>query len=207
MKCLKTSITAAAFFLTLASIAQASTIQNSSAGLSSTFTTENFSGDLPDGTAAGSNYSGVTFGAGNYITSGYDGRFPNMVGKLISNFSPCCTTPTSLSFATPISGAAFNFVSNPGVSTFTAFLNGAQVETFTETTDYSGNFYGFENINFDSIRIDSGGGNNAYILDNLQVTSALDNRQAAAVPEPETYAMVLTALSVMGFIARRRKSL
>lgn len=207
MKNFKISSIAAALFLTFASIGQASTIQNSSTGLSSTFTTETFSSDSPNGTEAGNNYSGITFGAGNYILTGFN-VFPTMVDQVISNFyDTCCTIPTSISFAKPVSGAAFNFVSNPGMSTFTAFLNGAQVKSFTETTDYSGNFYGFENINFDSIQIEAGGDNNAYILDNLQVTYALDNPQAAAVPEPETYAMVLTALSVMGFIARRRKSL
>lgn len=190
------SAAATALFITLTSAAQASTIQNSDTGLSNDFTTETFTSNLADNTAAGSHFAGVTFDVGNYITRGYSQ--PNMHGEVISNFQPCCTTPTSMTFDRQVSGVAFNFVSNPGTSTFTALLAGVAVEAFSEVTNYNGKFYGFENISFDSIRIDSGGVNHAYILDNLEVQ---------AVPEPETYALMLAGLGVLGFVARRRKSL
>jgi hypothetical protein len=34
----------------------------------------------------------------------------------------------------------------------------------------------------------------------------MDNLQVAAVPEPETYAMLLAGLGLVGAIARRRKT-
>ncbi len=41
-------------------------------------------------------------------------------------------------------------------------------------------------------------GDSTAFIDNISVT--------AAVPEPETYAMLLAGLGLMGFIARRRKA-
>ncbi|MEI6724167.1 MAG: PEP-CTERM sorting domain-containing protein, partial [Betaproteobacteria bacterium] len=39
-----------------------------------------------------------------------------------------------------------------------------------------------------------------------QINTGIDNlRTAAAIPEPETYAMMLAGLSLLGFVARRRK--
>jgi len=138
----------------------------------------------------------LSFSSGLYVDNTYSGVFPNMSGNVIANFQPCCTTPTFLSFSGAVYGAAFNFVSNPGTSTFSAFLGTNMVEQFTGYTGYGGEFYGFSSILFDSIRIDSGGINSAYIMDNLQVVSA--------VPEPETYAMLLVGLGLIGFMARRR---
>jgi hypothetical protein len=39
--------------------------------------------------------------------------------------------------------------------------------------------------------------NHAFVIDNLSVS---------AVPEPETYAMMLAGLGLMGFMGRRRKA-
>jgi choice-of-anchor C domain-containing protein len=44
----------------------------------------------------------------------------------------------------------------------------------------------------------SGSGNSGAVLDNVSV---------AAVPEPETYAMLLAGLGLMGFVAQRRKAI
>jgi len=38
------------------------------------------------------------------------------------------------------------------------------------------------------------------LIDNLQYNAA------AAVPEPETYALMLTGLGIMGWVARRKKN-
>ena len=196
-----TTAIAATVLLTLTSIAQAASIQNSATGLTGDFATETFSADAENHAAAGNKFSDLTFGAGNYITSDYSGRFPNIHGQVISNFTPPSyhsAAETSFTFALPVSGAAFNFVTDSRSSTFTAFLGDTQVETFSAVTNYDGNFYGFENISFDSIRINTQSTRPAYILDNLQTQ---------AVPEPETYALMLAGLGALGFVARRRNSM
>ncbi|HEY6043569.1 MAG TPA: PEP-CTERM sorting domain-containing protein, partial [Nitrosospira sp.] len=38
------------------------------------------------------------------------------------------------------------------------------------------------------------------------VGTLLDNVSVSAVPEPESYAMLLAGLSLMGFMGRRRKT-
>ena len=84
------------------------------------------------------------------------------------------------------------------------------VEQFTALTGdiiASNNFYGFTGISFDRIHIDTSNTDNvAYLLDNLQVASSFDGSAVTPVPEPESYAMFMAGLGVMGFIARRRKN-
>jgi uncharacterized protein YjbJ (UPF0337 family) len=61
-----------------------------------------------------------------------------------------------------------------------------------KTMSFTPNTSGIYTISFQN----GGGDNVGALLDNVRVT---------AVPEPETYAMLLTGLGLMGFIARRRK--
>jgi hypothetical protein len=184
--------------LTIAGAAQASSFNNST-GLTGTFTTETFGSGTPENTAAGSLFAGLTFGPNMYTTDSYSGTFSNISGTSIANFYPCCTAVTEFSFSTIVSAAAFTFVTNEGTSTFIAKLNGTAVDSFTGPTSTSGstNFYGFTGISFNSIEIQSGGVNNAYLIDNVQ--------SVTAVPEPETYALMLAGLGLIGTIARRRK--
>jgi hypothetical protein len=124
---------------------------------------------------------------------GYESGFSNISGNFIINDTELITI---FSFSETVSGVAFNFVSIEGSSTFTAFLGDDEIESFTTVAGYDGDFYGFEDIEFDSIRINS----EVYALDNLQVATVTQ------VPEPESYAMFMAGLALMGFIARRRKN-
>jgi hypothetical protein len=180
--------------------AQATSISNSPSGLTGTFTTENF-----DSWALGSSSGpGLSFDSGQ-ITAGIPATYLNMSGNSISN--PFELT-SGFSFSGPVSGVAFNFVSDDGNATFTAFLGAVEVEYFTAATDQNGNFYGFKDIVFDSIRIggDLSSFAYTYALDNLQVASSFDGSPVTQVPEPESYAMFMAGLALMGFIARRRKN-
>jgi hypothetical protein len=181
--------------------AQATSISNSPSGLTGTFTTENF--DTWDLDAMSG--PGLSFDSGQYATDNLGAIFPNMSGNSILNQAELISW---FSFSGPVSGAAFNFVSTGGDAIFTAFLGGVDVAHFTAVTGIANdNFYGFKDISFDRIRIDTNGTEyGSYALDNLQVASSFDGSALAPVPEPESYAMFMAGLGVMGFIARRRKN-
>ena len=181
--------------------AQATSISNSPSGLTGTFTTENFDTWDLDATSG----PGLSFDSGQFATDNLGAIFPNMSGNSIFNESEWIST---FSFLGPVSGVAFNFVSTGGETTFTAFLGAVEVEYFTALIVIeNGNFYGFENISFNSIRIDTTSTESvSYILDNLQVASSLEIDPVTQVPEPESYAMFMAGLALMGFIARRRKN-
>ena len=183
--------------------AQATSISNSSSGLTGTFTTENFDTWIPN-SSSGASSPDLSFDSGQVAVSGL--VYPNISGNSIFNETEWAST---FSFLGPVSGAAFNFVSTVGETTFTAFLDEVLVEQFTALTDdiASNNFYGFTGISFDRIHIDTSNTDNvAYLLDNLQVASSFDGSPVTQVPEPESYAMFMAGLALMGFIARRRKN-
>jgi len=181
--------------------AQATPISHSSVGLTGTFTTENFDTWALDSTSG----PGLSFDSGQFAIDDLGAVFPNMSGNSILNISELIST---FSFSGAVSGVAFNFVSTGGDAIFTAFLGGVEVEHFTALTGYiaSNNFYGFKDISFDSISIDTTATEyGSYALDNLQVASSFDGSAVTPVPEPESYAMFMAGLGLMGFIARRRK--
>ena len=185
--------------------AQATSISNSPSGLTGTFTTENFdSWDL--GSSSGASSPGLSFETYQVAANDFGGVvYPNLSGNSIINAAEWIST---FSFSGPVSGVAFNFVRTGGETTFTAFLGAVEVEYFTALTGIENdNFYGFENISFNSIRIDTTSTESvSYILDNLQVASSLEIDPVTQVPEPESYAMFMAGLALMGFIARRRKN-
>lgn len=119
------------------------------------------------------------------------------------DFSNCCTNPMNIWFTQAVNAAAFNIVTNPGTTVFTAFLGGSQVAQFSAATQNdpttNGLWYGFENISFDQIQIDASATVNAAM--------GIDNLQANAVPEPGSIALVATGLlGVIGMARRRRLS-
>ena len=121
-------------------------------------------------------------------------------GVLSQSFTAAANTEYVLSFdlgrnpGAPLpNGAqvAVNFGST--TQNFIASVNGSHS---TYTMDYfSGANAGATLLQFASVGGDNYSG---AVLDNVSVT--------AAVPEPETYAMLLAGLGLLGFIARRKKS-
>ena len=126
-------------------------------------------------------YLGVTFTDGVFQSpQSLDGlNIFNFDDQWVGNFvdGQTFTNPFSLFFDTELTDAAFAFISNTGTTEFTALLDGNVVETFaalTQVTDPN-NFFGFENIVFDEIRI---------TVDPVTQAAGIDNLQFTTVPEP-----------------------
>ncbi len=99
--------------------------------------------------------------------------YVNTAPPNVGNFHPggVATNPWSIRFNAPQNRAAFALNSQPGFATFTALLNGVVVETVpnvpTSLTNPT-NFYGFEGITFDQIRISISSSDSACLVDLLQ---------------------------------------
>lgn len=108
--------------------------------------------------------------------------------------------PFSINFTSPVSEASFAMTTNNGMTTFTALLNGAFVESFvgnTNTGTANNNIYGFTNLVFDEIQVDASVPPGA--IDNLAFTTA-------AVPVPAMAPLFALSLLGVAAIARRRRA-
>ena len=124
---------------------------------------------------------------------------PNSRGQSIVNFDYVnfvfAPTPTSVTFDTVRTALVFSFQIYDPV-TFTTLLDGIPTATFTvPASGVNSLYYGFSGVMFNRLQFDTAG---FYVMDNFAV---------AAVPEPETFAMMLAGLGLMGFVARRRSQL
>lgn len=99
------------------------------------------------------------------------------------------TTPTSLSFSSPVTGASAAAVDGNGAG-LVAGINGTVTTTWA-----SGDTLWVRWTDLNDVGNDHG-----LAIDNVSLSVA------AAVPEPETYALMFAGLGVVGFIARRRKA-
>ena len=143
---------------------------------------------------------GVTFQ--NAFGNPDSSTLPNITGNRLGDFQSGIgkTGTFEIDFSALQSGAAFALVSQTGTTTFTALLNGVPVESATAATNLiaTNNFFGFSNIAFNQLTALTVSSDSVFLMDNLQTL--------AAVPEPETLAMMLVGLGIVGATARRRRS-
>lgn len=194
-----------AFVVAISGQVQAAFINNAT-GLVAPISTVTFDEiSFANGTVISTQFSsyGVTFSPALSLSDRYKNGYPNMNGSVLSNFEAGerpYTQPFSIKFNNALTEAAFAFVSNPSpTTTFSAYLGGNLVESATTSTEYSGNFYGFNSIVLDEIRISTIGSSGAMILDNVQLG-------LSAVPEPTTMALFGLGAAGMGLVVRRKKS-
>lgn len=166
-----------------------------------------------------------------YIPNGYGGLQWNNFGTTNSSGTPGTGYDTGsvsgLNTAFNMFGSAASFSSATAFSLRDAFFTGAwndglQIHVVatggsnTYTSDFIVNtsgplnvFFNWSNIN--SVTFTSFGGvahaglngyGTHFAMDNLAI-----NEVVSAVPEPETYAMLLAGLGLIGFMARRRNDL
>jgi hypothetical protein len=109
----------------------------------------------------------------------------------IANHGGCCTDPINITF----SGGTFTLTSldilyDDGRPTM---FTGSNAATFTVS--------GLGHVEFGSLFAGV-----TSVLWSTTGQSMADNVTVTAVPEPETYALFMAGLGLMGFIARRRKN-
>lgn len=186
----------------------------SDTGFSGTATTIDFSSPgLAAGTVASNQFAGVTFSATNgsvFYSSGdpgiYSGGLTGFAGTYLDNFTGGFTTNTSsvytIAFASLVNRAGAYFESNFGAPaiTLSAFSGATLVDSFIYNNPSccsSSAFLGFSDIAFDSIQLSNITGND-FIMDTL--------RFDGAVPEPASWAMLITGFGLTGAAMRRRRA-
>ena len=186
----------ASAMLLAAAASHATSVQNTT-GLAGATNTITFSEvPLAQGATVTNQYAadGASF-ASFAVFRDQDGFFAT---DYIGNFgSQGTANPFEIVFTHQVTGAAFEYISNPGTAVFEALLNGSVVDTFSASTSYTAtnNFYGFDGLAFDTIRVTSPS-NGAMEIDNLEFRTA--------VPEPTSIVLMALGLAAVALRARRK---
>ena len=153
------------------------------------------------------NYSPITFSCtGSTYCPGFFGR--STLLKTDGSYSVYGATPDSMTFtfSSAITAFATDLIGlgDVGATTFSAMLsNGSSGALFTGLSQPGGtvNFVGIvDAAGFTSVTFTGTQPGDGVFYDRTQYA------MTAAVPEPETYALMLMGLGVMGYVARRRKA-
>jgi len=144
--------------------------------------------DVPPGVVAGRTYDDILIDGSNLYLGCFDGGVNNVCGD-VGDISE---------------GLGFGFELYWDVAEFDAITD----DNLPDLGDLATKFaqgYGYMEINFWHSTL---GTNGQYTGDSVAwLPASVTNVAVTAVPEPETYAMMLAGLSLVGFAARRRAAL
>jgi hypothetical protein len=183
----------------LATPAFGAVINLSPTGLASPVLTIDFSEfSVPETNPITTEFSslGVSFSPNLFYRTNDNPAWANILGANLRSGEPNVSN-FSLDFEVPLTSAAFAAIAQPPTpTTFTALLDGVEVESFNTnvTIDNRDNFFGFEGIVFDEINV-------VYTADTRM---RIDNLQLGpAIPEPGT--VTISLLGLLGLCCRRRR--
>jgi hypothetical protein len=161
-------------------------------------------------TGSGLTYTNSTFSvtsAGNFAAIGSAPATPN-----VDNLGSFTLTGTPFTYTGSHFDLLVSFTAPPGTTPGSVLVTDT-LSGIVTSTDNGGIFIDFDNT---AKHFTFGSGSTAgsfdFFVNDLSVTAGRTVAvsgviiQAAAVPEPETYALFLAGLAAVGFMARRRKS-
>jgi hypothetical protein len=131
--------------------------------------------------------------SGHHYNSQGSSSFPGIDGDYVGVST---SVPFFITFANPVTEAAFGYAKNPTTVTIEALLNGVVVDSFQQAVTYNNpatGFLGFTGVLLDQIRVTADV--QEGLIDNIQFGSS------SAVPEPSTIGLL--SLGVIGLIARK----
>lgn len=147
---------------------------------------------------------GVTFANAYFLPGGEFGN--TFADGAAYNFNATASYVLSIQFGGRVNASAFNVLTGNGTTTFTAFLNGASISSFSSITSAASQnvFFGFEQLQFDRIDITT---RLADIPPEFIGPIGIDNVQfvsAVVAPEPASVSLVTVGLIALGGATRRR---
>ncbi len=167
-------------------------------------------------TLTGSGTAGTIAGGTLYAADREFADIPSAIipGTLFLAAGPTSTSPSTLTFASAVNYISFLWGSPDTYNLLTVNSAGA-----SQTFDIAGTHAGTSNLGFASTNGSQsfsqyvqfvGTGITSLVFTNSLATDAFETANfsvVAAVPEPETYALMLASLGALGFVWRRRRPL